>query len=147
VAALENRVGVTVHGGPDVTLIADPDQIEQMLINLLRNAAEAVIEAANTNGSKQSAAPNPDAVIFEWSVTDNDLLLTIEDSGPGLMNPGNVFVPFYTTKPQGSGIGLVLCRQIAEGHGGSLELDNRTEQQGCVVRIRLPRAASELRFP
>jgi two-component system nitrogen regulation sensor histidine kinase NtrY len=148
VAALESRIRVTVHVGPDVTLIADPDQIEQMLINLLRNAAEAVLESANTNGSKpQPTAAVQEDVTFAWSVTDNDLLLTIEDSGPGLMNPSNVFVPFYTTKPQGSGIGLVLCRQIAEGHGGSLELANRPDQHGCVVRVRLPRAASELRIP
>ena len=147
VAALESRVRVTVHTGPDATLIADPDQLEQMLINLLRNAAEAVLENANNpNGSKPDSTVHED-VTFAWSLTDNDLLLTIEDSGPGLMNPSNVFVPFYTTKPQGSGIGLVLCRQIAEGHGGSLELGNRPDQHGCVVRVRLPRAASELRIP
>jgi signal transduction histidine kinase len=84
-------------------------------------------------------------VIFAWKVNENDVLLTIEDSGPGLMNPSNVFVPFYTTKPQGSGIGLVLCRQIAEGHGGSLELANRIEHRGCIVRVRLPRVVPELR--
>jgi two-component system nitrogen regulation sensor histidine kinase NtrY len=147
VAALESRVRVSINAGPDVTLIADPDQLEQMLINLLRNAAEAVLEAgANPNGSKShSAAPVNEDVIFTWKLTDSDVLLTIEDSGPGLMNPSNVFVPFYTTKPQGSGIGLVLCRQIAEGHGGSLELANRTEQRGCIVSVRLPRVLPELR--
>jgi two-component system nitrogen regulation sensor histidine kinase NtrY len=67
------------------------------------------------------------------------VVLTIEDNGPGLMNPGNTFVPFYTTKPQGSGIGLVLSRQIAEAHGGSLELSNRIAQRGCVVSVSLPR--------
>jgi len=65
-------------------------------------------------------------------------VITIEDEGPGLMNPSNAFVPFYTTKPGGSGIGLVLSRQIAEAHGGSLELENRSDRQGCVVRILLP---------
>ena len=146
VAALESRVRVGVNAGPDVTLIADPDQLEQMLINLLRNAAEAVLEAAkSSNGSKPRAAETPADVLFTWNLTESDVLLTIEDSGPGLMNPSNVFVPFYTTKPQGSGIGLVLSRQIAEGHGGSLELANRIEQLGCVVTVRLPRIGPELR--
>ena len=136
VAALESRVRVSVDAGPDLTLLADPDQLEQMLINLLRNAADAVLEARNSpNGSKPQTAAD---VIFTWRLADNDVLLTIEDSGPGLMNSGNVFVPFYTTKPQGSGIGLVLSRQIAEGHGGSLELANRAEQHGCIVKVRLP---------
>jgi signal transduction histidine kinase len=67
------------------------------------------------------------------------VILTIEDSGPGLMNPSNAFVPFYTTKPGGSGIGLVLSRQISEAHGGSLELANRLGQRGCVVKVSLPR--------
>ena len=136
VAALENRVRVSIEPGPQISLLADPDQLEQMLINLLRNAADAVIEARNSpNGAKPQAAAD---VVCTWKSADNDVLLTIEDSGPGLMNPANVFVPFYTTKPQGSGIGLVLCRQIAEGHGGSLELANRAEQHGCIVKVRLP---------
>jgi nitrogen fixation/metabolism regulation signal transduction histidine kinase len=148
VAALESRVRVSVNAGPDVTLIADPDQLEQMFINLLRNAAEAVLEAGSNNGSKpQPWGQSNGDVIFAWTVNETDVLLTIEDSGPGLMNPSNAFVPFYTTKPQGSGIGLVLCRQIAEGHGGSVELANRAEQRGCIVSVRLPRAASELRLP
>ena len=145
VAALESRVHISVHPGPDVALIADPDQLEQMLINLLRNAAEAVLEGKNSNGSKPPAQEISEDVIFAWKLTDSDVILTIEDSGPGLMNPGNVFVPFYTTKPQGSGIGLVLSRQIAEGHGGSLELANRADQRGCIVKVRLPRAEHELK--
>jgi two-component system, NtrC family, nitrogen regulation sensor histidine kinase NtrY len=142
VAALENRVRVSVESGPEVTLLADPDQLEQMLINLLRNAADAVLESRNSpNGGKPQATAD---VVCAWKFADNDVLLTIEDSGSGLMNPGNVFVPFYTTKPQGSGIGLVLCRQIAEGHGGSLELANRAEQHGCIVRVRLPISQHQL---
>jgi nitrogen fixation/metabolism regulation signal transduction histidine kinase len=142
VTALESRVRVGISAGPDVMLLADPDQLEQMLINLLRNAADAVLEGRNSpNGSKPQTAAD---VVFAWTLAENDVLLTIEDSGPGLSNPGNVFVPFYTTKPQGSGIGLVLSRQIAEGHGGSLELANRTEHRGCIVKVRLPRAHAEL---
>ena len=78
-------------------------------------------------------------VVVRWELTDKDLVLTIEDNGPGLGNPANVFVPFYTTKPSGSGIGLVLSRQIAEAHGGSIELLNRTDQRGCQARVVLPR--------
>jgi nitrogen fixation/metabolism regulation signal transduction histidine kinase len=145
VAALESRVRVSVNAGPDVTLLADPDQLEQMLINLLRNAAEGVLEVgASPNGAKPHSAESGADVIFTWKLSENDVLLTIEDTGPGLMNPSNVFVPFYTTKPQGSGIGLVLCRQIAEGHGGSVELANRSEQRGCIVSVRLPRVVPAL---
>jgi two-component system nitrogen regulation sensor histidine kinase NtrY len=140
VAALETRVAVTVIPGPEVDLMADPDQLEQMLINLLRNAAEAVLEMSetrgNSNGSKLSS--EQPQIILTWKATERDLVLTIEDNGPGLMNTSNVFVPFYTTKPAGSGIGLVLSRQIVEAHGGSLELSNRPNQHGCRVTVTLP---------
>jgi nitrogen fixation/metabolism regulation signal transduction histidine kinase len=147
-AGLETRVEVKVVPGPDVTVKADPDQLEQMLINLLRNAAEAVLEPAasgeKSNGSKdRPAGESGKSIVCSWKLTENDVILTIEDSGPGLLNPSNTFVPFYTTKLGGSGIGLVLSRQIAEGHGGSLELSNRDHQRGCVVKVRLPRVASE----
>ena len=140
VAALETRVQVSVVAGADVTFLADRDQLEQMLINLLRNAAEAVLESdarkASSNGSQgeQSEAP----IVLSWTAKGDELVITIQDNGPGLMNPSNVFVPFYTTKPTGSGIGLVLSRQIAEAHDGSLELANRADQRGCVVTISLP---------
>jgi len=148
IAGLETRVEVKVVPGPDVIVMADPDQLEQMLINLLRNAAEAMLEPS-ASGEKSNGSRNPLAGEFEkqvvcgWKLTDKDVVLTIEDSGPGLMNPSNTFVPFYTTKPGGSGIGLVLSRQIAEGHGGSLELLNRDPQRGCVVKVRLPRVNSD----
>jgi len=138
VAALETRVVVRVVPGPEITALVDPDQLEQMLINLLRNAAEAVLEnaAVGTNGSK---ARDPEApIVLSLTRQAEKLVIEIEDTGPGLMNPGNAFVPFYTTKPAGSGIGLVLSRQIAEAHGGSLELHNRPARQGCLVRIELP---------
>lgn len=143
VAGLETRVNVTVIPGPDVTLMADPDQMEQMLINLLRNAAEAVLEPStlgeHPNVSKNHCDESGPQVVFTWQLTDRYLTITIEDSGPGLMNPSNVFVPFYTTKPRGSGIGLILSRQISEAHGGSLELTNRQGQKGCEVKVILPR--------
>jgi signal transduction histidine kinase len=140
VAALETRVPVKMIVGPDVSFLADLDQLEQMLINLLRNAAEAVLQLPdgdmNSNGSKRSdTAPR---IVLSWTANGEDVVIAIEDNGPGLMNPSNAFVPFYTTKPTGSGIGLVLSRQIADAHGGSLELSNRPGQRGCIVRITLP---------
>jgi len=144
VAALEPRVRVTVIPGPDVTLMADLGQLEQMLINLLRNAAEAVLgqptAGETSNAPENIAVSGSEAqVTVTWDSTDKDVVLTIEDNGPGLMNPSNAFVPFYTAKPQGSGIGLVLSRQIVEAHGGTIEVANRRGHQGCEVKITLPR--------
>ncbi len=151
VAALETRIEVTVIPSPDVTLMADPDQLEQMLINLLRNAAEAVLELpVSTETSNESGNTVPESgplIILSWTLTERDVIVTIEDSGPGLMNPGNAFVPFYTTKPNGSGIGLLLSRHISETHGGSLELANRTGQRGCVARVALPKLAGNRNDP
>jgi two-component system, NtrC family, nitrogen regulation sensor histidine kinase NtrY len=140
VAALETRVPVKVAAGQDVSFLADPDQLEQMLINLLRNAAEAVLQSADSGGNSDGSngADKEAPIVISWTTQANEVVLTIEDNGPGLMNPSNAFVPFYTTKPTGSGIGLVLSRQIAEAHAGSLELENRLDQQGCIVTIRLP---------
>jgi two-component system nitrogen regulation sensor histidine kinase NtrY len=144
VAALETRAPVTVSAGPDVTLVVDPDQLEQMLINLLRNAAEAVLQSSNAEGNSNGKKPShaQPQIDLTWKLTEKDVVLTIEDNGPGLMNPSNLFVPFYTTKPEGSGIGLVLSRQIAEAHGGSLELSNCVKQRGCTVTVTLPLKAS-----
>jgi signal transduction histidine kinase len=145
VAALEAALPVQVLPSPQVELMVDPDQLEQMLINLTRNAVEAAIEprhpAPSNYGSTVAASPPREPqVCVRWELTEKDLILTIEDNGPGLGNPANVFVPFYTTKPAGSGIGLVLSRQIAEAHGGSIELVNRVDQRGCQARVVLPRA-------
>ena len=144
VAGLETRIEVKVIPGPDVTVMADPDQLEQMLINLVRNAAEAVLEDPHSARSPNQPHPLPQngsepSVVISWKLLEQVVDLTIEDNGPGLLNPSNAFVPFYTTKPSGSGIGLVLSRQIAEAHGGSLELMNRLRVRGCRVRVTLPR--------
>jgi two-component system, NtrC family, nitrogen regulation sensor histidine kinase NtrY len=128
VAGLETRVRVTVIAGPEAELMLDSDQFEQMLINLVKNAADATLESGQ-------ADPQVDV---RWEIADKELVLNVEDNGPGLLNPGNVFVPFYTTKPGGSGIGLVLSRQIVETHGGSIELMNRSGTRGCRVKVVLP---------
>ncbi len=145
VAALEAALPVQVLPSPPVDLMVDPDLLEQMLINLVRNAAEAAMEPRHPtlahNGAAPGSSPPPEPeVVVHWELTEKDLVLTIEDNGPGLGNPANVFVPFYTTKPKGSGIGLVLSRQIAEAHGGSIELRNRVDQKGCQASVALPRA-------
>ncbi|WP_438483105.1 sensor histidine kinase [Oleiharenicola lentus] len=126
IATFETRLPVEVLGGPEVTIGADAAQIEQVIINLLKNAVEA---AEETGGGVRLA----------WRKNGPDFEITIEDDGPGLASSQNLFVPFFTTKPSGSGIGLVLCRQIAENHGGSLTLENRPDgTNGCVARLRLP---------
>jgi two-component system nitrogen regulation sensor histidine kinase NtrY len=145
VAALEASLPVRVLPSPPTELMVDPDQLEQMLINLMRNAVEAAIEPQHSAPAPitlvtSAVTPREPRVVVSWELTEKDLVLIIEDNGPGLGNPANVFVPFYTTKPTGSGIGLVLSRQIAEAHGGSIELLNRTDQKGCQARVVLPRA-------
>jgi signal transduction histidine kinase len=125
VARLETRVNVAIHDGPEVTLQADGDQLDQLLINLLQNAVDAALE---TGGG----------VELGWARNSSYLLLWIRDEGPGISNPANLFVPFFTTKPGGSGIGLVLCRQIAEAHGGNLTVENCTAARGCRAQLRLP---------
>jgi nitrogen fixation/metabolism regulation signal transduction histidine kinase len=125
VAGLETRLRVNLLAGPELTIQADGDQLEQLLINLLRNAVDAALE---TGGG----------VRMGWTRNGDYMEVCIEDEGPGLPNTSNLFVPFFTTKPGGSGIGLVLSRQIAEGHGGTLTLENRRSGPGCEARLRLP---------
>jgi two-component system nitrogen regulation sensor histidine kinase NtrY len=126
VALLEQRVPVQLDPGPPATLHADPDQLEQMLINLLTNA----VDASLSNGAKP--------VRLSWKLVESNVEVSIEDRGLGIANSENLFVPFYTTKPTGSGVGLALAQQIARAHGGEIRLVNREEGDGARATVRLP---------
>lgn len=123
---LEPRLRVNLLPGPEAKIGADAAQIEQALINLVHNAVDASLE---TGGG----------VSMGWRATGDCVEVFINDEGHGIMNPGNLFVPFFTTKPEGSGIGLALSRQIAEAHGGSLSVSNRTDHSGAEALLLLPR--------
>jgi two-component system nitrogen regulation sensor histidine kinase NtrY len=122
---LESRLKVEIVPSADLTLQADGDQLDQLLINLIANAVDA---ASATGGG----------VRVKWEAGETSFELTVQDDGPGLPDSANLFVPFFTTKPGGTGIGLVLSRQIAEAHSGTLVLANRTDARGCEARLTLP---------
>jgi signal transduction histidine kinase len=125
VATLETRLPVTVTPGPELVVRGDGAQLEQLLINLIRNAVDASLE---TGGR----------VDVHWVRQNGRAIVSVEDEGLGLANTANLFVPFFTTKAAGSGIGLVLSRQIAESHGGTVTLENRSDNSGCEARLILP---------
>lgn len=124
-AAIDTRLQIHIEG-EDADIAVDPDQLEQLIINLVKNA----VDAGGPDG----------AVHVRWSLDGGVLRLEVLDSGPGLSGTDNLFVPFFTTKPGGTGIGLVLCRQIAEAHEGTLSLENRNDGPGCMARLELPLA-------
>jgi nitrogen fixation/metabolism regulation signal transduction histidine kinase len=126
VVNLEPRLKVQIVPGPKLQIRADAAQIEQVLINLVHNAVDAALE---TNG----------AVEIRWREDTDSAEVIVRDEGPGIMNPTNLFVPFFTTKPEGSGIGLTLSRQIAEAHGGTLSLANRKDRTGAEAVLQLPK--------
>lgn len=134
VAALETRLPVRVTPGAPLVIRADGDQLDQLLINLVRNAVDASLESGGE-------------VEVRWTEADGELLVQILDEGPGLPPTANLFVPFFTTKQGGSGIGLVLARQIADNHGGTVDLRNRSGARGCVAEVRLPLVTRPSRRP
>ena len=125
VVALETRLDVNVESGPDIVIRADGDQLDQLLINLVRNAVDAALE---TEGG----------VCVGWSRSGDGVAVWVRDEGPGLADTTNLFVPFFTTKPNGSGIGLALSRQIVDAHGGFLGIENRTDRTGVIATVTLP---------
>jgi two-component system nitrogen regulation sensor histidine kinase NtrY len=129
VCSLEVRVPVALTAERNVAISADSAQLEQALINLIRNAADAAM---------QTSAQRPPEVHVTLHREPGVALIEVEDNGPGITNPANLFIPFYTTKPGGTGIGLVLSMQIVEAHGGTLTLTNRANAAGCCAQIRIP---------
>jgi signal transduction histidine kinase len=127
VLKLEQRMAVRIDSGPDIAVHADPDQLEQLLINILRNAVDATLERTQEG-----------LVTVGWGNGHARIDIVIDDEGHGISNTANLFVPFFTTKPGGSGIGLFLSRQIAESHGGTVQLKNRVPGPGCRAVITLP---------
>jgi len=125
--ALDERCPVRLVARSPVEVLADPVLLEQALTNLLKNAIDASLE---TGG----------AVSVDWQSSEATVVLSISDEGAGIANPDNLFVPLFSTKKGGSGVGLVLARNIIEAHGGQLSLTNRARGRGAVARVTLPRA-------
>jgi two-component system, NtrC family, nitrogen regulation sensor histidine kinase NtrY len=123
-AAADGRLPVELVSGPEAVIFADREQLEQVLINLVKNAIEATL---TSRGKVQ----------IGWKVADRRVEMYVQDEGEGITNSANLFVPFFTTKPGGSGIGLALSRQIAEAHGGTLTLENRRDRLGCIATLNL----------
>ena len=132
IALLETRLKVRLEAGPDLTISCDADQVQQALINLVQNAADAALSQLSTG------EPHTPQVSLSWTFARSNVLIFVDDNGPGIANPTNLFVPFYTTKPEGSGIGLVLAQQIVQAHGGYVALHPNPHPPGTRVEVCLP---------
>lgn len=136
--SMESRVQVSIISNDETSIQVDPDQMEQLLINLITNAADACLTRKKEQKKTEGQTYQP-AIECGWNIETKNVLLYVRDNGAGLGDTSNLFVPFFTTKPNGSGIGLALCRQIAEGHDATLQIVNRSDEYGCVASIRIPR--------
>ena len=131
---------VTINLSSPLIITADKGQIEQVLLNLIKNAKEAQLSKGNINKGPE---PNKDIEVQIFT-TEQQVIIKVLDQGCGIANSANLFVPFYTTKETGSGIGLALSRQILSNHQGELRLTNRTDlanatnKKGAVATIILP---------
>ena len=109
---------------------ADPIQLQQVLLNLVKNAIDAI-----------TIGPTTQKVIRLITTYDGKSVVSIyvQDTGPGIIlnNETQVFEPFFTTKPSGMGLGLSICRRIVEDHSGNLRL-SETTSEGCTFEITLP---------
>ncbi|MDY6983018.1 MAG: ATP-binding protein [Pseudomonadota bacterium] len=126
VSRLFDAVKIETHGDA-LEFHVDAAQFDQLMINLLKNAIEA-----------QAERGVDEEITISWELQDSCVCISIADRGGGIQNPENLFTPLYTTRKRGQGIGLVLCREIAEAHGGTLTLDNRDDGLGCIARVRFP---------
>jgi len=124
-ARLEDRMQIGVDGSAEVVVNGDEAQLDQAFINLLRNAVESALASGG-------------GVRVNWMVAGAQVRVTIEDEGGGLPERSSLFVPFFTTKPTGSGIGLSLTRLIVEAHAGSVDLRNRSDGPGAAAIVVLP---------
>ncbi|HWU91071.1 MAG TPA: ATP-binding protein [Kofleriaceae bacterium] len=127
IAAMDTRCTVRVIGVAETTVLADEPLLEQALVNLVRNAIDAAVTTGGT-------------VTIDWRAENDEAQVLIADDGPGIENPENLFVPLFSTKPGGSGIGLVLARNILEAHRGDVRLVNRARGTGCIAYVTLPLA-------
>jgi nitrogen fixation/metabolism regulation signal transduction histidine kinase len=135
IAHVEQRLDIELLPGPELTVFADPDQLQQALINLVQNAGDAAIEASTLSHVQPAVQLS---CLHEITANPPQAIIRIVDNGLGLLNPVNLFVPFYTTKPHGTGIGLALAQQILIGHRGTITLTNRADAPGCIAEVRLP---------
>jgi two-component system nitrogen regulation sensor histidine kinase NtrY len=137
VVALETRVQIDLVPAEPLTIPADRDLLSQALINLVQNAAEAVLQAREEGLPMQEGTPE---VRIEFRTTSDEVAVLVIDHGVGLAADANLFTPLFTTKKNGNGIGLVLARDIVEQHGGRLSLHNRDDgRRGCLATVSLAR--------